>query len=463
MGIQAPNATAKPAGAARPSRLAAWKHRLENWRWNFSTPRFLLYLAFGAAAWSVFAFGGVYFWVFIPAYALLDIGLLLWAVQLSRGRQRLRPDPLLLPILAVLAWITIQWLWISPVPGRTLTALLHGLGAAAIYFLVSQNYQARVDNVWMSRRLAILCGALAWLGLVEWGSGSNGIYWHFHYLLAKPFGPFVNRDNFAACMDMLLPGSVLQAWHARSRPDRALLWALIPAVGVADVVLSRSLSGLLVLIVEAIWTLWLVQRWRRRKPDASGAAGSRAPGAASSSGKSPWLVAGFCLLLFVIVSFSGLAPQTLRVMHLQSQASTQQRIALDHSTLALWRQHPWTGWGLGTWQPVYYRYNHLYLNAVIEYAHDDWLQWLAETGLIGSLLALLGLGLFASRLTSLSHASRWGEKLRWMAAMGIASVLLTSLVQFNLHIPAILLLAGLLSGTAAAPIIPRRSDTEGVH
>ena len=454
----------KPAAAVTASESKTrqrWRQRFNRWRWHFSISRGMLDLTLVATAWSIFAFGGVYTWAYTIAYFLLDLGVLFWAVQWLRGRVRLRPDPLLIPVLALLVWVAAQWLWVSPIPGRTLTSLLHVYAAAAVYFLVSQNFQAREDSHWLGRRLAWLCGGLAWLGLVEWASGSHGIYWHFHYLLAKPFGPFVNADNFAACMTALLPISALQVWHARHRPDYALLWSAIPIVGMADIILSRSLSGLLTLGVELVCMSFLFSIWRKREMKPAQGQERRS----SKSGPEfrrraarPWRLAGLGLLLLIILlRLTGLGPQALRLGHLQTDVSTRQRLDLARSTLALWQQRPWTGWGLNTWQPMYYHYAHLNTVAVFEYAHNDWLQWLAETGIIGSVIALLGLGWLAWTVRQkIRSPDRIGEKLSWAATMGVGAVMLSSLAQFNMHLPAIMMVTSLLVGIMAAPVTSRR-------
>lgn len=83
-------------------------------------------------------------------------------------------------------------------------------------------------------------------------------------------------------------------------------------------------------------------------------------------------------------------------------------------TLALWKAHPWFGCGLGRFHVEFPAYASEALKSlwpqqkvIINFAHNEYLQALAETGLIG--LAFLGLpvGLFARRLwTDLSNPQR---------------------------------------------------------
>lgn len=446
---------------AEPPRRYRWRRFMNVLSSALAARRTFLNLTLLSIAWTIFAFGGVYSWAYTPAYWLLDAALLLWAIQYARGRLRLRRDELWIPILALLAWIVAQWLWVSPIPGRTLTSLLHALAAAAVFFLIGQNYHAPRDQAWMLHRLSWLCGTLGWLSFVEWASGSRGIYWYFHFLLAQPFGPFVDRDNFAACMALLLPASMLQVWRSRRQMDYALLWAAIPLIGIADVILSRSLSGMLVVALELGCMAWVLGS-RHGKSESHRARSAGLPRRTRLRRSSLQWALAMLLLLAAVASFSGLGAFTARLHRLSAQISTRQRLDLDRSTLALWRQHPWQGWGLGTWQPVYYRDAHLKTQAVFEYAHNDWLQWLCETGLIGSLIAILGLGLFARRFLAEASHHRPDADLSWAAMVGLGGLAVNTLAQFDLHIPSILLLAGLIAALAA-PVSQLSWENQGIH
>jgi O-antigen ligase len=59
-------------------------------------------------------------------------------------------------------------------------------------------------------------------------------------------------------------------------------------------------------------------------------------------------------------------------------------------------QHPWVGWGLGCWPSVYPAFATFDPGAIVNQAHCDWLQWMAEGGLpIG--IATLWLALWGVR------------------------------------------------------------------
>jgi len=89
------------------------------------------------------------------------------------------------------------------------------------------------------------------------------------------------------------------------------------------------------------------------------------------------------------------------------------------------------------------------------YAHNDYLQLIAETGVLGfaSLMAALGIFLYAS-LKSLTRLAGEADYFRFFvllgALTGIFSILLHSFVDFNLQIPSNAFYFSFLIGLSAA-------------
>src|SRR6185436_20185907 len=57
------------------------------------------------------------------------------------------------------------------------------------------------------------------------------------------------------------------------------------------------------------------------------------------------------------------------------------RMEAARASIAMIRDQPWTGFGLGTWPIVYPRYASFDPGVFLNQAHNDWLQWAAEGGL----------------------------------------------------------------------------------
>ena len=96
------------------------------------------------------------------------------------------------------------------------------------------------------------------------------------------------------------------------------------------------------------------------------------------------------------------------------------------------------GAGAGTFYIVFPRYRQQSLATYFDYAHNDYAQLLVETGLLGFGLMLW----FVYRLyrhgfpTSRRWEFKWDAAVFLAAMLGCTALLLHSLVDFNLHIPA---------------------------
>ncbi len=53
------------------------------------------------------------------------------------------------------------------------------------------------------------------------------------------------------------------------------------------------------------------------------------------------------------------------------------------------RERPWTGWGVGTYVPVYRMFARYDDGTYVNRAHNDWLEWTAEGGVFYSGLMLV--------------------------------------------------------------------------
>jgi O-antigen ligase len=130
----------------------------------------------------------------------------------------------------------------------------------------------------------------------------------------------------------------------------------------------------------------------------------------------------------------------------------RQKIAED--SLRMSRDHLRHGVGLGAFEVAYTPYQSVVTDLTIDYAHNDYLQFFAETGIWGWLLAPLAIAMFF--VLSFRHL-RWRlhEQSGWLqfgAAVGVCGLLVHSFSEFNLHIPAN---AAWFSFVAALATLPR--------
>jgi O-antigen ligase len=120
------------------------------------------------------------------------------------------------------------------------------------------------------------------------------------------------------------------------------------------------------------------------------------------------------------------------------QIASQDRVAVWRETLPLIAAYPAAGCGLGAFESVFVRFKHHAPTIVDNYAHNDYLQYLAEVGTFGFALglALVGGLLFTAARASLRHASAADRALARASLASMAALLLHSTVDFNSYIPA---------------------------
>ncbi len=132
----------------------------------------------------------------------------------------------------------------------------------------------------------------------------------------------------------------------------------------------------------------------------------------------------------------------------------QDRGVMAQRTFVTFKDYLATGVGLGNFRHASGRYQDpIHKDAYIDYAHNDYAQFLAEAGLIGALLLLVGLGWYALRTFRL-----WkGQQDPYAVCLGLAplgalvALAIHSWSDYNLHRPAnmMLLIAIIAIGNAA--------------
>ena len=137
---------------------------------------------------------------------------------------------------------------------------------------------------------------------------------------------------------------------------------------------------------------------------------------------------------------------------------SRQTIARDSWRMT--RDHLAHGVGLGAFETAYTPYQTVATDLTIDYAHNDYLQFLAETGVWGIILLPVSLTLFF--VLAFRHLSRrLHEQSGWLqfgAAVGVCGLLVHSFSEFNLHIPANAAWFSFLAAIACLPISQMHRD-----
>jgi len=401
-------------------------------------------LRFGICALVVFAVaahGGVEDWaqaVFETGTGLLFLAWALW-IYFTREEQVVF-SPLLPPLAALSLIVCGQWFFhgtaSSYSTGMELLLLVSDL---ILLFLAVQAFRTLQDwrgFVWFGMVFGFL---ISIFGILQHLTFNGELYWFREMRYGGiPFGPYVNRNHFAGFVELILPLALVPLVLGRVRRERWPVVGLFAVVPIVALFLSISRGGIVSFGVElAVVALVLIQR--------------------RTMGKQLFAGAAVLLLALLMVSWLGVEQILQRFSSFQSlEATAGKRASMRRDTWQIFLHHPFTGTGLGTLQIVYPRYESLYDGKIVNHSHNDYLEALAETGILGGFCCAWFLGvLFRESLKRLRQLSNsFPGALQLSGLVACSGFLVHSVVDFNLHIPSNALLFFLTAHLATSEIQP---------
>ena len=149
-----------------------------------------------------------------------------------------------------------------------------------------------------------------------------------------------------------------------------------------------------------------------------------------------FLASVLILDMFIVGAWFGIDKVAERIQ--QTSVEAESRDEVSDYTLIYWRDYPWTGSGLGSYYASFPKYQGEKVREFQRHAHNDYLQFGAQAGMIG--VALLGITVLTSLAAAIFAQARRRDPLMrgisFGATMGIIALLIHSAVDLNLQIPA---------------------------
>jgi O-antigen ligase len=399
-----------------------------------------------AVVFTAVAHGAVEAWS-VALFELLMIALLLlWAIQ-AVGSRRLTlvlPPPAW-PLGALLALGLAQsvvftgrsgrrWSLSLDVEATRRTALV--LCCLLVAFLLAANFLATRGRINALQKFLVSYGlALAVFALLQYFTWDGRFYWlRPTSELTAPFGPFVSHSHFAGYLELLQPLPMALVITRGVRREARLFYGFAAALMGLAILASLSRGGYLSLAAELIFIAVAGTRLSRL-------------GATTALGGA------------ILVGILWIGPEPVLDRLTQGQVTSEEQQAetfflsrgwIWRDTLALIREHPIAGVGLGAFETAYPSYSRSDGSLTVSQAHNDYLQILADGGLIGGALALW---FIVSLLRLVARGLQSRDPLRAGLALGsgagICGMLVHSFFDFNLQLPAHALLFLLLSAVAS--------------
>lgn len=363
------------------------------------------------------------------------------------------------------------WLTLSIYPHATLLLWIRFLGYLAAFVLAVHLFDSR-------KRSSLLVGTLIGIGLfesvygsAEYSTGREKIFTYSkQYYTGMATGTYINHNHYAGLLELTMPflvGSVFyyfQMWQQNrgkrfSRDPQqgasagliAVVYVFLVIVMLVSLLFSRSRGGILAALCSLVFITLLAQLRARRKT---------------------WLV-GLFVFLVVAAGYGlwiGLGPVLARFELLalgKQEFDIATRLSFSKDALGMVRDYPWTGMGLGTFAVGFRHYQTGWVTFFVDHVHNDYLEFAAETGIIGAALLFLPfLYLFIRMIIAfLKDARRYRPSVLLGCIGGVLAILLHSGMDFNLQIPANALILAVVLGIsykaacveASAETLERRS------
>jgi hypothetical protein len=330
-----------------------------------------------------------------------------------RRRFELRWSWMFLPVLGIVFWPAAQILAaITVYRNATILELLRWTTYGMVFALAFWLFRRSAAIRHLLRVLIIFSLVVAAEATMQHFAGNGKIFWLFPARYAgAAMGPFLNRDHYASFMALILPMAILRAFE---EPKRRAIYVLAAASIYASVIAGASRAGSLVVTAEILLCLCLVTI----RPGAE--VGSR-------SRRHRFALATVFLIATLVAVVGG---ETLYDRFMEKDPF-QGRRELAIASIAMIRDKPLTGFGAGTWTSVYPGYAIFDTGLFANAAHNDWLQWASDGGVVyaGFFFALFCVSIMIS----------W--RVPW--AIGIPAVFVHSAIDFPLsdrYLPAALFL-----------------------
>ena len=404
--------------------------------------KILFVLVLVAVAVTTLVYGAVHPPVIALFYVLTTAMVFLWAIRsASSGEVAVNTSVLQIPLYAAAAYGLIQTIpfgsreiaglgtvgnTISLDPHLTAVSSLHFL-ALALFFSVALTVFTTVARLRKTERFIAIFGfVIAFFAILQSFLSPDKIYGIYEVRNAEPFGPFVNRHNFAALMELSLglPLGVLLA-GAVERDQRLLYITAIILMAIA-LLMSGSRGGLVAMLAEVAVVFILATRAR--------------------SGREKLIRGAFAAVLLAVVIggtiYIGGESSLSRVAETAaSENVTSNRSQIWSVTGSIIRSGFPLGTGLGAYGMAYTRFDPTSGNGRVEQAHNDYLQVAADAGLVGLVIGAAFLfWLFRVGRAAAGVSNRYRRGVGIGALAACVGVLVHSLFDFVLHTTAISLM-----------------------
>jgi O-antigen ligase len=314
--------------------------------------------------------------------------------------------------------------------------LIRVLVYASLFLVLVNNLHRQEPIQYLSYALIGLGMVLSFVALYQVTTGSHRVWDEVSLYVKRGTGTYMSPNHLAGYLEMVLPLSLAFLFVGRGKAVTRILigyCALVMMAGLASTVSRGGWVSALVAVTVLFGFLIFHRKFRL-----------------------PSLAFVAVLIGVVVVCFPRDRVTKFRLEHMLPQEQSAEktvRLEIWETAINIWQDYPWWGAGPGHFDQRYWNYRPESLSGVAIYAHNDYLNTLADWGAAGgalvmSALALVAWGVWKTwRHVRISDADLGGKNgsnkfaVVFGASLGLLAIALHSMVDFNMQIPANAILA----------------------
>jgi O-antigen ligase len=382
---------------------------------------FKRFLWFGVAALLIFPpilRGAVRIWSITPVIFLIVLLVFLWLWRLNNNKEyKFKPTALDKPIIAFALLLVITFIF-SINKYDSFNALLRLICYAGLYYMIVNVFDSN-----MIKRMIVLMifmgTALSLYGLMQYFNFLPHSWWSSQNFLSSTY---VNHSHFSGYLELVIPvtiGTLLNCDRKAIAARMTLMGTLV--VMAAAFVLAQSRGAWICLLIALfVMSVALLKKGVIKKKHI--------------------LVFLLCIAFIFSVAYF-VNPEVFgRLNTIASaevgEASFQTRLKIWQGSINMIKQRPLIGTGIDTFVWGFPRFRPKDLDHIVNYAHNDYLHITAEMGIF----ALIVIIWILAKTIRIGLAEKEPHLGILGCAVGVLSLALHGLVDFNFHIPANMLL-----------------------
>lgn len=312
------------------------------------------------------------------------------------------------------------------------------LDCILVYFLTIHTIRTRSDFrqvVWLIAFEALFLSILGFFKLID---ANPFPWWNYHASNSVQGGlssSYVNRNHMAGYLEMAIPLFLGLLLNGIDRARKALI---IFIAGILSLALIFTLSrggwiGLFVGMAFMSMTLFAKSIAKNRK-------------------LLFWCSIGILFCFISILSSTTVVTRVKTLEEAENNPSLSARITAWKGIVEMMRDYPLLGTGPGTFATIYTQYQPPGFKSRFMMGHNDYLHFTSEVGLgLVGIILWMGIIFYRTGFQKLKSPSRLVRGTTIGAMAGVTAILVHSVSDFNLHVPANAVLFTVLAALAVSP------------